>query len=462
MSSNDNKQFSSRLGLVVATVGSAVGLGNIWRFPAEAQANGGAAFLLLYVACVFLLGVPVMLAEFSLGRAGRSDAFGVFHKLSPRGKWWLIGALGILASYTIGCFYMVVTGWTFEYLFNSVTGDLYDGMVQVAAGGDFTNADIFFAEKMHQYISTPWPPIIFTWLVILINIAVLTGGVQKGIERLSNILMPLLFVVLIVLCCLTLTLPGASAGLEWFLKPDFSKINAMTVINAMGQTFFSLSLGMGTLITYASYYPANTRLTFTSVIVAMMSLVVAVLMGFVIFPAVATYGLTDHSLVGATLVFQTLPEVFACLPGTRLWSILFFALLFMAALTSTVSIMEVTIAFLSDRFKLSRAKACVLTLTPLLLLSSICSLSFSSLSDVKLFGMTIFDFLDNFATNILLPVGSIAICVYLGWFAPKGLLHKELTNNGTVRSLLTGVILFIIRYIAPVMISAILIAPLLK
>lgn len=462
MSSGNNKQFGSRVGLIAATVGSAVGLGNIWRFPAEAQANGGAAFLLLYIACVFFLGVPVMLAEFSLGRAGRSDAFGVFRKLAPGSKWWAIGALGIIASYTIGCFYMVVTGWTLEYLFHSVIGDLFQGIGQMTAGSDFSAADAVFSERMNDYISTPWPPILFTWAVIILNICILTGGVQKGIERLSNILMPLLFVVLLVLCCVTLSLPGASAGIEWFLMPDFSKINAMTVINAMGQTFFSLSLGMGTLITYASYYPANTRLTLTSMVVSLMSLVVAVLVGFVIFPAVSSFGLTDHSLVGATLVFQTLPEVFACLPCTRLWSILFFALLFMAALTSTVSIMEVTIAFLSDKFKLSRTKSCIVTLTPLLLLSAICSLSFSSLSEVKLFGMTIFDFLDNFATNILLPVGSIAICIYLGWFAPKGLLKQELTNNGTIRSRLSGIVMFIIRYIAPVLISAILLSPLFR
>lgn len=462
MSSGDNKQFGSRVGLIAATVGSAVGLGNIWRFPAEAQANGGAAFLLLYILCVFLLGVPVMLAEFSLGRAGRSDAFGVFRKLSPKSGWWGIGALGIVASYVIGCFYMVVTGWTLEYLYQSITGGLFEGVGHMAAGADFSSADAVFETRMNEYISTPWPPIIFTWIVIFLNIGVLAGGVQKGIERLANVLMPLLFVVLIVLCCVTLSLPGAAEGIEWFLKPDFSKINAMTVINAMGQTFFSLSLGMGTLITYASYYPANTRLTFTSMIVALMSLVVAVLMGFVIFPAVASFGLTDHSLVGATLVFQTLPEVFACLPGTQLWSILFFALLFMAALTSTVSIMEVTIAFLCDRFKLKRAKSCIITLCPLILLSAICSLSFSTLSDVKLFGMTIFETLDTFATNILLPVGSIAICIYLGWFAPKGLLKKELTNNGTIRSYLSGVVMFIIRYIAPVLILAILLSPLFK
>ncbi len=463
MSKTESKmQFGSKIGLIAATVGSAVGLGNIWRFPAEAQSNGGAAFLLLYVVCMLVLGIPVMLAEFSLGRAGRSDAFGVFRKLSPGKSWWLIGVLGIVASYTITCFYAVVTGWTLEYLFHSITGSLYEGIAPVTAGGDFSVADAGFQAKMAEYISTPLAPILFTWAVILINMFVLARGVEKGIEKLSNILMPMLFVVLIALCCVTLTLPGAGEGVKWFLTPDFSKITASTVINAMGQTFFSLSLGMGTLITYASYYPANTRLASTSGIVAAMSLVVAVLMGFVIFPAVSSFGLDGHSLVGTTLVFQTLPEVFACLPGTQIWSILFFALLFMAALTSTVSIIEVTIAFVHNKCRISRVKATVLTVLPLFVLSSLCSLSFSTLSDFKIFGMTIFDLLDVFATNILLPVGAIFICIYLGWCAPKGLLKNELTNGGTIRSRISGTVMFIIRYVAPVMILMVLVAPLFK
>lgn len=455
MSSN---LFKSKIGLVAATVGSAVGLGNVWRFPAETQANGGAAFLLLYIACVLVLGIPVMLAEMSLGRAARSDSFGTFRKLAPGKPWWVIGVLALLASYLIGCFYMVVEGWTFEYLWHSVTGGLYRDIAVPGAGGEFAAADAAFKTRMAQYISTPWPPIVFTCVVILINLGILLGGVQKGIERLSNVMMPLLFVLLVVLCCVTLTLPGAAAGVEWFLSPDFSKITPDTVINAMGQTFFSLSLGMGILITYSSYFPDNTRLTRTSAIVSAMSLLVALLTGFIIFPAVSSFGLADHSLVGATLVFQTLPEVFACLPATQLWSILFFLLLFVAALTSTVSIMEVSVAFLCERFGMSRRRSVVLVMTPLLVLSSVCSLSFSTLGHVHIFGMTIFDFLDMFATNILLPVGSILLCVYLGWFAPRHLLAGQLTNRGTLRSRIAPVIMFVVRYLAPVMIAVILVA----
>lgn len=453
-----SSQFKSKIGLIAATVGSAVGLGNIWRFPAEAQANGGAAFLLLYIGCVLVLGVPVMLAEFTLGRGGRSDSFKVFRKLAPGKKWWIVGLLGIIASYLITIYYMVVEGWTLEYLWQSVSGGLYEGIGHISDHGQIAGADAAFTARMHDYISTPWAPMAFTALCILINLGILTGGVQKGIERLSNVLMPMLFVVLLILCVVSLSLPGAADGLAWFLKPDFTKLTPKVFINAMGQAFFSLSLGMGILITYAAYYPARTKLTPTAMIVAMMSLVVALLTGCVIFPAVSSFGLADHSLVGTTLVFQTLPEVFACLPATQLWSILFFALLFMAALTSTVSLLEVSIAFLQQSFGMSRVRACFTAIAPLLVLSSVCSLSFSSLSGWTLLGFTAFDFLDAFSTNILLPLTAIGTCVFLGWFAPRQLLRDQLTNDGTIRSRIIGVVAFIIRYLAPVIIAAILVS----
>lgn len=451
-------QFGTKIGLIAATVGSAIGLGNVWRFPAETQANGGAAFLLLYVACVFILGVPVMLAEFSLGRAGRSDAVGVFRRLSPHKPWWIIGAVAILASYLILSYYMVVAGWTVEYLWQSITGNLYDAGTILDGQGGIEAADAAFAARMEEYICDDISPLIFTFAVIAVNILILLGGVQKGIERLSNIMMPLLFVLLITLCVVTLSLPGASAGLEYFLSPDFSKIDAGTVINALGQTFFSLSLGMGILITFASYYPADTKLTRTSVTVSLMSLLVAVLMGCIIFPAVTTFGLDRHPLEGATLVFATLPEVFALLPATQLWSTAFFLLLFVAALTSTVSIAEVSIAFVQDHFKMSRVKSCLIVMMPLFLLSSICSLSFGSLADIKIFGLTIFDMLDAFTTNVLLPLVSMGVCIYVGWFAPRGLLSSQISNAGTIRSRIIPVVTVIIRYIAPLMITAIMIS----
>lgn len=435
-------QFGSKIGLVAATLGSAVGLGNVWRFPAEAQANGGAAFLMLYFVCVLLLGAPVMLAEMSLGRGGRSDAVGVFRKLSPGTSWWIVGVVAVLAPFLITGYYMVVEGWTLEYLFRSISGELYNS-------GSF---DV----SMQQYLFTYLNPWMFTMIVLLANMVVMLKGVQKGIERLSNVMMPLLFVVLVAMCCMTLSLDGAADGLKWFLAPDFSKITISTVIDALGQTFFSLSLGMGILVTYSSYYPASTKLTPTAVIVALMSLVVALLMGFIIFPAVTTFGLADHALYGPTLVFQTLPEVFNCLPGTQIWSALFFLLLFVAALTSTISLLEVQIAFLCDRFGMKRRNAVLLITALLALLSTLCSFSPAGLG-FELFGMSLFDFLDFLATNILLPLVAIAICVYMGWFAPKGLLKKQLTNDGTLKSRLSGAVLFIVRYVAPVLIALIFI-----
>lgn len=446
-------EFASKIGLVAATVGSAVGLGNVWRFPAETQSNGGSAFLLLYVVCVLLLGMPVMLAEFSLGRGGKSDAIGSFMNLSPGKKWWAVGALAVLTSYLILCYYMVVAGWTLEYLVESVAGGLYDGISQTPEAG----YSAFFGERMGEYINSDGRPLLYTALLLIINAGVLLGGVQGGIERLSNIMMPLLFVILAIMCGVSLSLPNASEGVSFFLKPDFSKIDASTVVNALGQAFFSLSLGMGVLITYSSYYPADTRLGRTAGSVAFASLLVAVMMGLIIFPAVKSFGLEGENLRGATLVFVTLPEIFARLPLSALWSTLFFTLLFVAALTSSVSIAEVTVATLADRFRMRRRTAVIVTMLPLVVLSSLCTLSFGSLADFKIADMTIFDLLDNTTTNILLPLVSLGVCVYMGWFSPKTLLADELTNGGKHRSRTATAAAFIIRYVAPLLIALIIV-----
>ena len=452
---SSKNEFGTKIGLIAATVGSAVGLGNVWRFPAETQTNGGAAFLLLYIVCVLLLGIPVMLAEFSLGRGGRSDAIGVFKKLSPLSKWWITGLLAVIASYIIICYYMVVAGWTLEYFIESVGGGLYDTLNAAASQQSLRGT---FSAKMDEYVSSDLRPLLYTYAMIAINIAVLLGGVRKGIENLSNVLMPLLFVILLVLCFITLSLPGAGEGVKFFLTPDFSRITPGVVVSALGQAFFSLSLGMGILITYSSYYPADTKLVRTSVIVSLLSLLVAVLMGLIIFPAVKSFGLDSEPLRGATLVFVTLPEVFANLPAPSVWSSLFFLLLLVAALTSTISIAEVSVKMMIDRFRLSRRAGVFIVLLPLLGFSAVCSLSFGSLSDFRIFGLTVFDLFDQVTTNIFLPVVSLGVCIYMGWFAPKHLLADELSNNGTLRSRFTGIILFIIKYVAPVLIATILIS----
>lgn len=436
--------FSSKIGLIAATVGSAVGLGNVWRFPAETQSNGGAAFLIIYIACVFLLGIPVMLAEFSIGRAGRSDAVGCLKNLGAPRSWWGVGGMAILASYLILCFYMVVAGWTGEYLWQSITGELYEGAV--------TDMKAVFAARMNEYISTTWEPLWATFVMIVLNIGILLGGVQKGIERLSNVLMPMLFLLLAIFCVKALTLPDAAAGVEFFLRPDWSAVTPQTLLNALGQAFFSLSLGMGILITYASYFPKDTKLAKIAVTVSLLDMLVAVMMGLIIFPAVTSFGLQGEGIEGATLVFVTLPEVFMHMPGTRIWSLLFFLLLTVAALTSTISIAEVSVAFIRDRFRMSRPKAVLAVMLPLFLFSSVCSLSQGVLSHITVYGRNIFDFLDTLATNMMLPLVSIGLCIWLGWFAPKGLLTSQLSNNGTLRTWLIAPVRFIIRYIAPVLI----------
>ncbi len=450
-----NGSFSSKVGLVAATVGSAVGLGNVWRFPAETQANGGAAFLLVYLICMLGLGLPVMLAEFSLGRGAKSNAEGVFRKLKPGSRWWLVGGLAILASYMILCFYMVVAGWTFEYLWQSITGSLYE----FSAGAGATESS--FSQKMEEYICGDWSPLINTYILIVLNIVILLGGVQKGIERMSNIMMPILFLLLFTFAIVSLSLPNASEGLTYFFKPDFSKINFSVIVSALGQAFFSLSLGMGIMITYSSYYPKNTKLAPTAFVVSVLEMLVAIMMGIIIFPAIASFGMSDASLRGTTLIFVTLPEIFAQLPLTRLWSALFFLLLLVAAVTSTVSIAEVTIAWIQDRFKKSRVVATLIVLLPLFLLSAICSLSFGSLNWIKIGGLNIFEFLDNTATNIMLPLVSILVCIFIGWVLKPSFFRDEITNNGTVSNKVFPLIRFIVKYVAPILLLFILLAAIL-
>ena len=442
-------KFGSKIGLIAATVGSAVGLGNIWRFPAEAQTNGGAAFLLVYIACLLIIGIPVMIGEFVIGREGGTDAVGDYKRISPKKKWWLIGGIGVVASYLILCFYIVVAGWSLEYLFNSVTGELFAGIADGSSS---------FEAKIQDYTASDWKPLIFTAGVILLNIIILLGGVRKGIEKMSNIMMPMLYLILIVFCAVTLTLPNAGEGVNFFLSPDFSKIGADTVINALGQAFFSLSLGTSILITYAAYYPKHVKLGKTATTVTLLDMSVSVMMGLVIFPAVTSFGLQGESIEGATLVFATLPEVFMHMPGTQFWAILFFLLLLLAALTSTVSIAEVSVRFFQDRLKMRRRNAVLAVLLPRFIFSSLCSLSTGALSDIKIFGLTIFDFLDTFATNILLPLGSMAMCIYLGWFAPKGWVARQMGNGSASKSFATRMVAFIIKWVAPIAIASIFIA----
>ena len=448
----EKAKFGSKLALVMATVGSAVGLGNVWRFPNQVQENGGAAFLIVYIACILLMGIPVMLAEFSLGRGAGSDAVGAFKKFTPRSKWHIVGIIGIIASFMIGSYYMVVAGWTVEYMWMSLTGSLYDGFAT-------TESDLWFSQVLSESIEGVWSPIVAVMFILLFNVFILLRGVKKGIERMTNLMMPVLFILMLVLCIVSLSLPKAAEGIDFFLNPDFSKINPDVFMSALGQAFFSLSLGMCTLITYASYFPKKDNLTTTAVSVSFCDFLVALLMGFIIFPAVTSFGLAGDSegLQSVALVFVTLPEVFAQMPFTQLWSVLFFLLLFIAAVTSTVSILEVSILFLQERAKFSRKKAVLTVVLPLFILSPLCSLSQGELSDITILGLNIFDFLDTVATNYMLPFGAMMTCIYVGWIVPKKLIKDEITNNGKVATIVYPLIIFLIRYVAPLLILSIFI-----
>ncbi len=445
-------KFSSKAGLIAATVGSAVGLGNIWRFPAETQANGGGAFLLIYIICMLLLGIPVMLAEFSLGRGTQSDAEGAFKKLKPDTKWNIVGILAITASYLILTFYMVVAGWTFEYMVQSINGNLFAGIENL------NKMDASFHNKMEEFICSDISPLISTYVLIAINFFILLAGVQKGIERMSNWMMPVLFFLLLIFAGVSLSLPDSVQGLEYFFKPDFSRITPQIVVNALGQSFFSLSLGMGILITYSSYYPKKTKLTHTALTVSLLDLLVAVLMGIIIFPAVMSFGLEGSQLRGTTLVFVTLPEIFAQMPASQMWAILFFLLLLIAALTSTISVAEVTVAWLQNTFKQTRLKACCIVLFPLFILSALNSLSFGSLSFIKIAGLNIFDLLDTVSTNIMLPMVAMLTCIFIGWFVSPEFLNNQITNKGTTAQRIYPTIAFIIKFIAPVLLLLVLVS----
>lgn len=450
---NNSQGFGSKIGLLAATIGSAVGLGTIWRFPAVVQSQGGSAFLLVYFFCLLLFGIPVMLGEFSLGRAGGANVIGIFKHLTPKTRWWLVGLCGLLASYLILPFYMVVAGWGLEYLWLSLSGSIFEGIDFSASSSD--NCRIF-SERMQQIMNSPTEPVLWTYGMILLNLFILIKGVQKGIEKMSKVLMPVLFLLLVVFCVVSLSLPGAKEGVEFFLRPDFSKVTPQMVVYALGQALFSLSLGMGVLLTYSAYFPKETRLTHTSVTVSMSTLLIAVLMGLIIFPAAASFGLIDNpkELSGVTLVFVTLPGVFTQMGCPQLWAILFFFLLFVATITSTVSIAEVTIAYLCNNFRMGRVASCCWVLLPLFLTSAICSLSLGAVPSLQIAGLPVFDFLDNLTTNWLLPLSALGVCIYIGWCLKKDFVHSQLSNEGTLPAREAGAVRFLLRYLCPLVLLA--------
>lgn len=434
--------FAGKLSAVLVAAGSAVGLGNIWRFPSLAADNGGGAFLVIYLLCVLLLGFPLILAEFSVGRSTQLGAVGAYRTLHKR--WGFIGYFGVVAAFLLLGFYYVVSGWTLEYFVESLTGNL----------GKCSTIDEYRA-LFDNFRTATWKPLIYAWAFVLLTHFIIARGVQKGIEKFSNILMPLLFVILIVMAIHSITMPGSEAGLSFFFKPDFSEVTPKAVLMAMGQAFFSLSIGMGCMVTYASYFKRETNLKTTALQVTMLDTLVAVTAGVIIFPAAFSVGIFNQgeaAMAGPELIFITLPAIFNSLPWSMLWSAIFFLLVIVAALTSTISIHEVVAAYLNEEWKLKRSVANWLSTSGMLVLATLASLSQGVLNDVRLFGLTFFDFFDYVTANLLLPIGGLCTSIFVGWVLDKKFLQGELTNRGTLSGKIVPVIRFMLRWVCPLIV----------
>src|SRR6056297_318083 len=436
----EREQWGSKLGFILAAAGSAVGLGNIWRFPYITGQMGGAAFVILYLILVFVIGYAVMMAEISIGRKAELNAVGSFRKVKG-GPWVLVGWMGVAAGFIILSFYAVIGGWTFKYIFASFTGLMQAGAAGEAGdyfGGFITNTTQVVALQALFMVTVVW---------------VVYKGIGEGIEKYCKILMPALFILLLVLIVRSVTLEGAEAGLAFYMQPDFSKLTGEVFLAALGQAFFSLSLGMGCMITYGSYLSKDTSIPGAAAQVCVLDTLVAILAGFVIFPAVFAFGLEPAS--GPGLTFVTLPSVFSQMPGGSFWSGLFFLLLFVAALTSAISLLEVVSAYIIDEMKMPRHKATVVAGTLITLLGIPSVLGIAGVIP-KFAGRDFLDSADFLASNVLLPLGGLFIALFVGWVWTDG-AKKEVTNNGSAPFGLYVPWLWVCRLVAPIAIAYIFI-----
>jgi neurotransmitter:Na+ symporter, NSS family len=467
MALNQRDGFSSKLGVIAAATGSAIGLGNIWRFPYVAGENGGGAFLLLYLVFIIIIGIPVMMSEFVIGRRAQSNAFGSFRKLAPGTPWWFIGMLGIIAAFVILSFYSTVAGWTLEYV------------VQAFAGAFEGKSHQQLNQGFAEFTSGSFRPLFWQLIFMILTAGVVIAGVKKGIEKYTKMLMPVFIIMIILMCIRSVTLPGASEGLKFLFNPDFSKIfmydsvemsqstlglfgkiqlffesiNYSIILLALGQAAFSLSIGMGALITYGSYISKDTALFGTTVSVAATDTIIAVLSGVMIFPALMALGGSPDG--GAGLVFVTLPAIFQQMPGGYLFAIAFFLLLAVAALTSTISVLEVVVAYLKEELKMSRIKATLLGAGTINLIGVLCTLSFGPLKEFTIFGKTVFDLMDYLAANVFLTFGALFIVIFTGWKLGKTNFVNEINQGGKVHPAIASFLVFIIKYIAPIAIGAV-------
>ena len=438
-------RFNSRIGIVLATAGSAVGLGNIWRFPYMTGQDGGAAFILLYIAFTLMLGIPGMIAEFVVGRHSSANASRAYSMMSGRRSWGVIGLLGVVTSMIILGFYAVVAGWCLQYLFVSIAGGIH---------GDVAYVERYFAEfSSNAVLPTAW-----TVVFIVLTHLVVTRGVRRGIERVSKILMPTLFILLLIIVAASCSLPGSWRGVTFLFHPDFSVINHSIMLDALGQSFFSLSLGTACLCTYASYFNRETNLVKSAVSIASIDTVIAILAGLMIFPAAYSVGVNPDS--GPALIFVTLPNVFQQAFGNipavgYAISIMFYALLSLAALTSTISMHEIGTAYIYEEFGLSRKSGAWIETVVCCVIGVFCSLSMGAVDSLKIAGMRVLDFCDYITAQIMLPLGALLTCLFVGWVVKKQTVSDEFTNHGTSNRMFFSLWMFAVRVICPLSIIAI-------
>jgi len=435
--------FSSSIGVIAAVLGSAVGLGNIWKFPYVTGANGGAAFILVYLLCLALVGVPVMLSEHLIGRHTKSNAVGAFIALQPRRPWFLVGGAGVLSAYLIMVYYTTVAGWVYAYVFKAAGGAL------LTVKPEETSL------AFNTLVSGVGEPLFWQMLVLIVTGAIIMAGVTKGIERVTKVLMPVLFILLVIIDIRSLTLPGAGEGLSFLFKPDFSKITVVAILAALGLAFFKLSVGMGAMITYGSYVDKNENLPKMAIKVALADTLVSLMAGIAIFPAVFAFGFKPDA--GPSLLFITIPTVFNSMPFGRAFMALFFVLTAIAATGAMLSLLEVMVAYLTEQYQWTRRKATLLTILAIGSLGSTATLSNSIFAKVTVFGKTFFDFYDFATSNILLPVGGIFIALFVGWQWGYANVKREMSNEGQLKNdSLVRVFMFLVKFVVPIAITVVL------
>lgn len=440
MSKENRANFGSKIGVILATAGSAVGLGNVWRFPYMTGQNGGAVFIMIYVACVFVLGIPCMMNEFIIGRNSASNTARAYRKLAGGTPWALIGYFGVLTGLIITGYYAVVSGWCFQYIYASAVGHLK---------GD----PQFFADYFTAFEQDPLKPVFWAVLFLLVTHFVIVRGVRNGIEKASKMLMPALFLLLLILVVAACMLPNAWSGVEFLFKPDFSKVTKDVFLGALGQSFYSLSIGMGCLCTFASYFSRDTNLTRSAVQISVLDTLIAILAGLIIFPAAFSVGVSPDS--GPSLIFITLPNVFmqafASMPAVGyVVALAFYALLSLAALTSLISLHEVSTAFVVEELRVSRTKAATIVTVVCCVIAAMCSLSLGRWDFLTIGGKSLFDCFDFLTGQIMLPMGGFMTCLFLGWYMPHKIVRDEYTNFGTMRGKYFHLYIFLVKYLCPV------------